>query len=83
MEMRVGAGNSHGLDALIRDLALVRIQAVPLASLLFLTSAYGDKKVGRRNRWRGVIIWFYMIMVVNVTLNHGVLVRAQVEPLKH
>ena len=30
MEMRVGAGNSHGLDALIRDLALVRIQAVPL-----------------------------------------------------
>ena len=83
MEMRVGAGNSHGLDALIRDLALVRIQAVPLTSLLFLTSADGETKVGRRNRWRSVIIWFYMIMVVNVTLNHGVLVRAQVEPLKH
>lgn len=59
MEMRVGAGNSHGLDALIRDLALVRIQAVPLTSLLFLTSADGNKKVGRRNRWRSVIILRY------------------------
>lgn len=34
MEMRVGAGNSHGLDVLIRDLALVRIQAVPLWSYM-------------------------------------------------
>ena len=38
MEMRVGTGNSHGLDALISDLSLVRIQAIPLCNTLSLVT---------------------------------------------
>ena len=50
MEMRVGAGNSHGLDALIRDLALVRIQAVPL---LCTISSVGSEQLPLKHRVQG------------------------------